>query len=50
MKNRNIIYLICCFLLAGIICFNEMKVSNESQIEQKVDALLKLMTLEINFY
>ena len=46
MKNRNIIYLICCFLLAGIICFNEMKVSNESQIEQKVDALLKLMTLE----
>ena len=46
MKNRNIIYLICCFLLAGIICFNEIKVSNESQIEQKVDALLKLMTLE----
>lgn len=46
MKNRNIIYLICCFLLAGIICFNEMKGSNESQIEQKVDALLKLMTLE----
>ena len=46
MKNRNIIYLICCFLLAGIICFNEMKVSNESQIEQKVDALLKLMTLD----
>jgi beta-glucosidase len=33
-------------LLAGIICFNEIKVSNESQIEQKVDALLKLMTLE----
>tara|TARA_B100000795_G_scaffold268617_1_gene255972 strand:- start:3337 stop:5139 length:1803 start_codon:yes stop_codon:yes gene_type:complete len=46
MKSRNIIYLICCFLLAGIICFNEMKVSNDVQIEQKVDALLKLMTLE----
>jgi len=46
MKNRNIIYLICCFLLAGTICFNEMKVSNEAQIEQKVAALLKLMTLE----
>jgi len=46
MKSRNIIYLICCFLLAGIICFNEMKVSNDAQIEQKVDTLLKLMTLE----
>ena len=46
MKNRNIIYLICCFLLTGIICCHEVKVSNESQIEQKVDALLKLMTLE----
>jgi beta-glucosidase len=46
MKNRNIIYLVCCFLLAVIICFNEMKGSNEAQIEEKVDALLKLMTLE----
>ncbi|MGK0325651.1 MAG: beta-glucosidase [Polaribacter sp.] len=46
MKNRNIIYLICCFLLAVIICFNEMKGSNDAQIEQKVDALLKLMTLD----
>jgi len=46
MKNRNIIYLICCFLLIGIGCNNEMKVSSKAQIEQKVEALLKLMTLE----
>jgi len=46
MKKSNIIYLICCFLLAGIICFNEMKGSDKVEIEQKVDALLRLMTLE----
>jgi beta-glucosidase len=46
MKNRNIIYLICCFLLIGIGCNNEMKVSSKAQIEQKVEALLELMTLE----
>ena len=45
MKNRNTIYVICCFLLTGISC-NEMKVTKEAQIEQKVAALLKLMTLE----
>ncbi len=45
MKNRNTIYVICCFLLTGISC-NEMKVTKEAQIEKKVAALLKLMTLE----
>jgi beta-glucosidase len=45
MKNRNTIYVICCFLLIGISC-DEMKVTKEAQIEQKVAALLKLMTLE----
>ena len=45
MRNRNTIYVICCFLLTEISC-NEMKVSKEAQIEQKVAALLKLMTLE----
>lgn len=45
MKNCNIISLICCFLLTGFSC-NEMKVTKEVEIEQKVAALLKLMTLE----
>lgn len=46
MKTNNIIYLVCCFLLLGIILNNEMTGSKEPQIEQKVDSLLKLMTLE----
>ena len=33
-------------MLIGIGCNNEMKVSSKAQIEQKVEALLKLMTLE----
>ncbi len=46
MKRSSTAYLICCLLLVFIICYNEMKVSKEIQIEQKVDALLRLMTLE----
>ena len=33
-------------MLIGIGCNNEMKVSSKAQIEQKVEALLELMTLE----
>lgn len=46
MKRRNIIYLVCCLLLAGIILNSKMKVNKQDPIEQKVDSLLKLMTLE----
>jgi beta-glucosidase len=46
MKSRNIIYIICCFSLIGIIANGKMKKSKEAQLEQKVDSLLKLMTLE----
>jgi beta-glucosidase len=46
MKSRNIIYIICCLSLIGIIANGKMKKSKEAQIEQKVDSLLKLMTLE----
>ncbi|TXD51933.1 glycosyl hydrolase family 3 [Polaribacter sp. IC066] len=46
MKNSYFKYVVCCFLLIGFSCKNEMKTSKEAQIEQKVDALLKLMTLE----
>jgi beta-glucosidase len=46
MKSRNIIYVICCFSLIGIIANGKMKKSKEAQLEQKVDSLLKLMTLE----
>ena len=46
MKRRNIIYIICCLSLIGIIANGKMKKSKEEQLEQKVDSLLKLMTLE----
>ncbi|PQJ82947.1 glycosyl hydrolase family 3 [Polaribacter glomeratus] len=39
-------YIICCLSLIGIIANGKMKKSKEAQIEQKVDSLLKLMTLE----
>ncbi|MGK0412153.1 MAG: beta-glucosidase [Polaribacter sp.] len=38
--------IVCCFLLILFSCNKEMNVSKEVQIEQKVDSLLKLMTLE----
>ena len=46
MKNNYFTYIVCCFLLIGFSCKKEMKISKETQIEQKVDSLLKLMTLE----
>ncbi len=46
MTVQNKAYTICCLILVVIICCNEMKVNKETQIEQKVDSLLKKMTLE----
>jgi len=46
MNRHNIIYIICCLSLIGIIANGKMKKSKEEQLEQKVDSLLKLMTLE----
>ena len=46
MKKNDIAYLICCLLLVCVICCNEMIANKEIQIEQKVDSLLRLMTLE----
>ncbi|SDR87410.1 beta-glucosidase [Polaribacter sp. KT25b] len=46
MKISYFIYLICSFLLIGFSCTKEIKISKEDVIEQKVDSLLKLMTLE----
>lgn len=46
MKNNCYTYLVCCFLLIGFSCTKEVKISKEAVIEQKVDSLLKLMTLE----
>lgn len=46
MKANNSIYIICCILLSCIIYCTRMKTNKETEIEQKVDALLKLMTLE----
>lgn len=46
MKINIVTYLLSCFLLIGFSCKNEMKVSKEILIEQKVEALLKQMTLD----
>ena len=46
MKTNIVLYLLSCFLLIGFSCKNEMKVSNEILLEQKVEALLKQMTLD----
>ena len=46
MKIKNVIYIICCLFLVFVIYKNQMKIDNKTQIEQKVDSLLKLMTLE----
>jgi beta-glucosidase len=46
MKIKPITYTLSCFLLMGFSCKNEMKVTNELLIEQKVEALLKQMTLD----
>lgn len=39
-------YIVSCFLMIAFSCKKEMKISKENQIEQKIDSLLKLMTLE----
>jgi beta-glucosidase len=46
MKNNRLKYGLYCFLLIGISCKKEMELSKEKQIEQKVETLLKQMTLE----
>ena len=46
MKTNIVLYLLSCFLLMGFSCKNEMKVSNEIFLEQKVEALLEQMTLD----
>ncbi len=46
MKIRPYTYLICCALLLGFSCNKEVIINDEEIIEQKVDSLLKLMTLE----
>lgn len=46
MKIKLITYSISCFLLMGFSCKKEMKVSKDSLIEQKVEVLLKQMTLD----
>ena len=46
MSSQNKAYTICCLILVIIICCNEMKTSKVDNIEQKVDTLLKQMTLE----
>lgn len=46
MKNSDFKFVIGCFLLLIFSCKTEMKINKEAQIEQKVDSLLKLMTLE----
>ena len=46
MKSNYFKYVSCCFLLIGFSCKKEMILTKDAQIEQKVDSLLKLMTLE----
>ncbi|PQJ78707.1 glycosyl hydrolase family 3 [Polaribacter porphyrae] len=46
MSNNYLKFIACCFLLISFSCKKQMKISKEAQIEQKVDSLLKLMTLE----
>ena len=46
MKNSTFKFLVCCFLLMNFSCKEEVSLSKNEQIEKKVDALLKLMTLE----
>ena len=46
MKNNRFTYLICCFLLISFSCKIEVNNPKEDILEQKVDSLLKLMTLE----
>jgi len=46
MKINYLKYGFCCFLLLWISCKKEMNLNKEAQIEQKVEALLKQMTLK----
>lgn len=46
MKNSTLKSIICCFLLINFSCKKEVSLSKNEQIEQKIDSLLKLMTLE----
>ena len=46
MKRIDIAYIVSCLLLICIICCNDMKSSRKPLLEQKIDSLLKLMTLE----
>jgi beta-glucosidase len=46
MKNSDFKFVIGCFLLLIFSCKKEVSLSKNEQIEQKVDSLLKLMTLE----
>tara|TARA_R110002126_G_scaffold291495_1_gene453208 strand:+ start:51770 stop:53572 length:1803 start_codon:yes stop_codon:yes gene_type:complete len=46
MKINYLKYGFCCFLLVWVSCKKEMNLSKEAQIDQKVEALLKQMTLK----
>jgi len=46
MKIKDVIYIVSCLVLIFIIYKNQMNLSKETEIEQKVDTLLKSMTLE----
>ncbi len=46
MRSSYLKHIVCCVLLVHFSCKKEMVVSKEAEIEQKVDSLLKLMTLE----
>lgn len=46
MRNNYLKFIVCCFLLIPFSCKREMIIDKELEIEQRVDSLLKLMTLE----
>ena len=46
MKINYLKYGFCCFLLVWVSCKKEMNLSKEAQIDRKVEALLKQMTLK----
>ena len=46
MKRIDVAYGVSCLVLICIICCNDMKSSSKPLVEQKIDSLLKLMTLE----
>ena len=46
MRSQYVKHIVCCLLVLNFACKKEQKLTKEQEIEQRIDSLLSIMTLE----